>query len=123
VESLELRSTEYTPEITAGVVDVFHSCFLTGIKWMSSSIYITHQDQNRFLHLILSEARHLRQFKEVKLVATYNFRRALTNDTAMELRAMMSYSEQGLERLILRDMWLLPGVLSTLSQGLRVNRV
>jgi hypothetical protein len=40
----------------------------------------------------------------------------------MELHAMMS-SEQGLERLRLCNMWLLPGVLSTLAQGLRANRV
>jgi hypothetical protein len=40
----------------------------------------------------------------------------------MELHAMMS-SEQGLERLRLRNMELLPGVLSILSQGLRANHI
>jgi hypothetical protein len=119
MDRLTLFLTEYTEELAAGVVDVFRLCFSKGIKWKTLRIDVGHQ--NRFLHLILSEARKLQQFKEVKL--TSNFA-ALTNETAMEIRAMMS-SERGLERLVLMsdDVPLLPGVLTTLAQGLRANRV
>jgi hypothetical protein len=122
MDYLILCFTEYTQEIAAGVVDMFQCCLSKRIQWKTLSINIT--DQNRFLHLILSEARKLQQFKEVRLSnnSIPGVRAALTNETAIELRAMMS-SEQGLERLRLSNMQLLPGVLSTLSQGLRANRV
>jgi hypothetical protein len=103
---------------------VFQCCVSKGVKWKTLIInLIDDVNQNRFLHLILSEARNLRQFEEVELVGRYHpFRTALTYETAMELRAIMS-SGQGLERLILMNMRLLSGVLSTLSQGLRANRI
>jgi hypothetical protein len=120
MDYLILCFTEYTQEIAAGVVDMFQCCLSKRIQWKTLSINIT--DQNRFLHLILSEARKLQQFKEVRLSnnSIPGVRAALTNETAIELRAMMS-SGQGLERLRLSNMQLLPGVLSTLSQGLRAN--
>jgi hypothetical protein len=120
MDHLALCLTEYTQEIAAGVVDVFRFCFSKGIKWKQLIVRLAFPDQNRFLHLILSEARILHQFKEVDLRCPWAV--DLTNETAMELHAMMS-SEQGLERLRLCNMWLLPGVLSTLAQGLRANRV
>jgi hypothetical protein len=121
MDYLALYLTEYTQEIAAGVVDIFKFCSSKGIKWQRLIVHLAVPDQNRFLHLILSEARNLQQFKEVVLRSTRN-QAALTNETAIELHAMMS-SEQGLERLRLRTMWLLPGALSTLSQGLRANRI
>jgi hypothetical protein len=106
----------------AAVVKVFQVCYTKGIQWKTSILYLPYDNnQNRFLHLILSEAQRLRQFKEVELT-TFVYDDALTNETAMELQAMMS-SEQGLEKLSLPDLRLLPGVLSTLSQGLLANRV
>jgi hypothetical protein len=119
---LQLLRTEYTQEIAAGVVDVFQCCFSKRIQWKRLTVRLTVVNQNRFLHLILSEARRVRQFKEVYLYGPYPNRAALTNETAMELHAMMS-SEQGLETLRLCYVRLLPGVLSTLSQGLLANRV
>jgi hypothetical protein len=121
MDYLALYLTEYTQEIAAGVVDIFKFCSSKGIKWQRLIVHLAVPDENRFLHLILSEARNLQQFKEVVLRSTRN-QAALTNETAIELHALMS-SEQGLERLRLRTMWLLPGVLSTLSQGLRANRI
>jgi hypothetical protein len=103
-------------------VKVFQVCYTKGIQWKTSILYLPYDNnQNHFLHLILSAARRLRQFKEVELT-TFVYDDALTNETAMELQAMMS-SEQGLEKLSLPDLRLLPGVLSTLSQGLLANRV
>jgi hypothetical protein len=122
MDYLALCLPEYTQEITAGVVDVFKVCFSKGIKWKRLFVDLAVVNQNRFLHLILSEARILQQFKEVCLLDSCDRSAALTNETAMELRGMMS-SEQGLERLELEHMSLLPGVLSTLAQGLRANRV
>jgi hypothetical protein len=121
MEYLALYLTDYTQEIAAGVVDIFKVCSSKRIQWKTLIVHFADANQNRFLHLILSEARKLQQFKEVELTSTWN-RAALTNETAMELHAMMS-SKQGLERLRLSNMRLLPGVLSTLSQGLRASRV
>jgi hypothetical protein len=119
---LSLHLIDYTQEIAAAVVDVFQVCFSKGIQWKTLDVWLpADNNQNRFLHLILAEARRLRQFKEVELTSMLG-RVALTNETAMELQAMMS-SEQGLEKLSLPEFWLLPGVLSTLSQGLLANRV
>jgi hypothetical protein len=110
MDHLALCLTEYTQEIAAGVVDVFRFCFSKGIKWKQLIVRLAVPEQNRFLHLILSEARILHQFKEVDLMCPWAV--ALTNEFAMELHAMMS-SEQGLERLRLSNsMQLLPGVLS-----------
>jgi hypothetical protein len=123
MDCLDLRLEDYTQEIAAGVVKVFQVCFSKGIQWNTLHVYYAVHNQNRFLHLILSEARRLRQFKEVDLFGDSLWSQAaLTNETAMELRAMMS-SEQGIERLNLNRMRLLPGVLATLSEGLRANRV
>jgi hypothetical protein len=121
MDYLALCLTEYTPEIAVGVVDIFKFCSSKGIKWQTLMVRLALVNQNRFLHLILSEARKLQQFKEVDLF-TYRNRAALTNETAMELHVTMS-SEQGLERLKLDTMQMLPGVLSTLSQGLHANGV
>jgi hypothetical protein len=118
MDELRLFLTEYTQEIAAGVLDVFQCCFSKGIKWKTLTIDVG--PQNHFLHLILSEARKLQQFQEVDILCF----EPLTNETAMEIRAMMS-SERGLDRLWLMGdyMTLLPGVLTTLSEGLRANRV
>jgi hypothetical protein len=119
---LSLHLIDYTQEIAAAVVDVFQVCFSKGIQWKTLDVWLpADNNQNRFLHLILAEARRLRQFKEVELTSSL-CGEALTNETAMELQAMMS-SEQGLEKLSLPEFRLLPGVLSTLSQGLLANRV
>jgi hypothetical protein len=122
MDSLALYLTDYTQEIIAGVVDVFQCCVSKRIKWKQLIVCLPGANQNRFLHLILSEAQNLQQFKEVDLTCPWNRAVALTNETAMELHAMIS-SEQGLERLRLCNMQLLPGVLSTLAQGLRANQV
>jgi hypothetical protein len=122
MDHLSLYLTDYTQELAARVVDVFQCCVSKRIQWKTLFVDLSFCNQNRFLHLILPDARKLQQFKEVKLGCIWN-RAALTNETTMELYAMMS-SEQGLERLSLICMLrLLPGVLSTLSQGLLANRV
>jgi hypothetical protein len=119
---LRLCLKDYTQEIAAAVVKVFQVCYKKEIQWKTLDVWLPNDNnQNRFLHLILAEARRLRQFKEVELTSSL-CGEALTNETAMELQAMMS-SEQGLEKLSLPEFRLLPGVLSTLSQGLLANRV
>jgi hypothetical protein len=113
----------HTPEIAAGDVDLFLLCFSKGIKWKKLIVNLAIANQNRFLHLILSEARSLHQFKEVRAYSTPDGASAeMTHATAVELRYMMS-SEQGLEWLSMVDMRVLFGVLSTLPQGLRANRI
>jgi hypothetical protein len=127
---LKLCLEDYTQEIAEAVVEVFQVCVTKGIQWKKLTVWrLSVNNQNRFLHFILSEARRLRQVKEVVLLGSQSVifgdpaaPALLTNETAMELRAMMS-SEQGLERLELSVLRLLPGVLSTLSQGLLANRV
>jgi hypothetical protein len=96
---LELR-LDYTQDIAARIVNVFEVCLSKEIQWNTLRVYFEVDNQNRFLHFILSEARRLRQFKEVDLVGSLWRRECLTNATAMELRAMMS-SKQGIERLSL----------------------
>jgi hypothetical protein len=119
---LRLHLEDLTQEVVAAVVKVFQVCYTKGIQWKTLDVWLpADNNQNRFLHLILSEARRLRQFKEVDLKGLCS-RAALTNEIAKELRAMMS-SEQGIERLKLTSMRLLPGVLTALSEGLRANRV
>jgi hypothetical protein len=119
---LRLHLEDLTQEVVAAVVKVSQVCYTKGIQWKTLDVWLpADNNQNRFLHLILSEAQRLRQFKEVDLKGLCS-RAALTNEIAKELRAMM-FSEQGIERLKLTSMRLLPGVLTALSEGLRANRV
>jgi hypothetical protein len=120
---LLLELTEYTQEIAAGVVDVFQCCVSKRIQWTELNVHLpVVNNQNRFLHLILSEARRLQQFKKVTLCGGDDYDDALTNETAMELCAMVS-SEQGIKGLMLFNVRLLPDVLTTLSEGFRAKRV